>query len=98
VHNHHEFNGSYEDVGTEDCWQAYLAGDRNRATRDAKVVKDWFDKWRSCSCGAEDDPKWLAKKAGKMYNTECGHAINCDGYISAELSRAILEDAEIGHK
>jgi hypothetical protein len=39
-----------------------------------------------CDCGA-DDADWKRKNAGKMYNTESGHAIECPKFKIAEILR-----------
>ena len=38
----------------------------------------------ACDCG-EGDTHWKDKKAGKMYNTESGHAIECPKYIIRDV-------------
>ena len=70
-------------------WKKQRDEERDRALEEsAAKVQEFFDRWKQCSCG-ESDEKWIAKKAGKMYNTESGHAIDCVMDDLFELVRAI---------
>jgi hypothetical protein len=45
-----------------------------------RLIDNWFENWRPCECGADE---------GRKFNTECGHAIDCNSYVRLELIREI---------
>jgi hypothetical protein len=59
-----------------------IAAAMNRVREIAQELDDEF----GCDCGA-DDADWKRKNAGKMYNTESGHAIECPKFKIAEILR-----------
>lgn len=72
-----------------------VVGPGTRKRLNVAEVKYWADKaaqyirdWRVCDCGAEVEGKI---KMG-LYNTECGHAIDCDYYLADALHKHLAGD------
>lgn len=64
------------------------AAERDTLEQCALLVVQFTKDWRPCTCG-EDDSKWKAKNARKMYKTQSGHAIDCTMYHAFELAERI---------
>ena len=70
-----------EDKAVELLSLLYERGLREGLERAAKEIFPWFESWRPCDCGA---PK-------SKYNTQCGHAMNCEMYTALELAASIRQ-------
>jgi hypothetical protein len=61
-----------------DALSAAAANGREEGLQEAA---QHIETWRHCDCGKDE---------GRKYNTECGHAIDCDYYIAAAI-RALAQ-------
>lgn len=68
------------------AWQAaYQLGLSTMGKQAAEAAYDYIRDWRICDCEYESE----GKLSDKRYNTECGHAIECDYYLADAVYKQI---------